>query len=125
MARHEGHHPEGHKEHPRARGRVMKERKRGGGVGEGEMEREKEEAEEGDEHKRARGGHVPHHKARKSGGHVAGKKAAGRPDRRRASGGATSDEHPMSSAGKMTTLPYEAHSDAVSHDMGGRGKDRD
>ena len=44
---------------------------------------------------------------RKKGGKVHGKAAASRPDRR-ARGGATSDRDPLTSAGKMSKMPYEA-----------------
>ncbi len=70
-------------------------------------------------HHRKRGGH---HEARKHGGHVEGKKAEHRPDRR-ARGGATSDLHPESSAGRMSAMPFERHQAANRTE--GAGPDRD
>jgi len=43
---------------------------------------------------------------RKRGGKVKGKKAAPRPDKR-ARGGATSDENPLTTAGKVSKQPFE------------------
>lgn len=54
---------------------------------------------------------------RKAGGKVKGKKAMARPDKR-ARGGATSD--PTTSAGKMSTMPYEKKQ-APAVDGGGKG----
>ena len=89
-----------------------------------EMREEDKEKEE----KRRRGGHIkePHHPAhhpRKRGGHVPGKMAKHRPDRR-ARGGATSDEHPMSSAERMSAPSFEGGR-VGQNDEGGKGHDRD
>lgn len=76
-----------------------------------------EELKRGGRTKRARGGHIPehemhehmlkdHHK-RKRGGKVPGKMPKSRPDRR-ARGGGTSDLHPTTAAGNMTSPSYEA-----------------
>ena len=86
----------------------------------GAMEHEKEEHEKPKHHRRKRGGGLPealkehdkkeeeeaHHKARKHGGKVHGKEARHRPDKR-ARGGATSDENPTTSAGKMSAPSFE------------------
>lgn len=87
----------------------------------GAMEHEHEKKEEKPKrHRRKAGGHIPeglkkhdeeeeaeaHHKARKHGGKVAGKAAMHRPDKR-ARGGATSDQDPITSAGKMSSPSYE------------------
>ena len=76
-----------------------------------EQKEAEEERARGGAHKRARGGKMPEkmpHHARKNGGHVPGKMAKGRPDKR-ARGGQTgsADLHPMSSAGNMSMLDYE------------------
>lgn len=65
---------------------------------------------------RKKGGHI----ARKRGGQIPGQKGMNRPDRR-ARGGATSD--PLTSAGKMTKLPYEAAQQPT--DAHGKGPDWD
>ena len=96
------------------RGGAMKKprakRKRGGAMPEAFKEHdEKEKAKE-------------HHKARKRGGKVEGKPPMHRPDKR-ARGGATdtADEHPMTSAGKMTKEPFERKE--IGPDGGGEGPD--
>lgn len=109
MARHEGHKP-----HEKPKMEHMRKRKRGG-----EMPKDTDEVEK-EEEKESKG----HHIARKSGGHVPGKEPKHRPDRKhRAHGGATADANPMSSAGKMSSLPYEAKQ--APSDSHGEGKDRD
>lgn len=60
-------------------------------------------------------------KGGKVGAKVHGKAAAARPDRR-ARGGATSDRDPLTSAGKMSKMPYEAKQAANSTE--GSGADR-
>lgn len=86
------------------------------------------------EHGRKRGGKMPEafmkhdeaekheKKKRKAGGKVEGKKPMHRPDRR-ARGGATSDENPLTAAGKMSSMPYEAKQAPA--DDHGKGPDRD
>lgn len=59
---------------------------------------------------------------RKKGGKVHGKAAAARPDRR-ARGGATSDRDPLTSAGKMSKMPYEAKQAANTTQGAGADKD--
>lgn len=82
-------------------------------------------------HHRKHGGHLPldgakEHKAklphhgRKSGGKVPGHKSEARPDRR-ARGGATSDLHPETAAGKMSVPAYEAKQARPAH--AGKGTD--
>lgn len=44
---------------------------------------------------------------RKRGGKVPGKMAMSRPDKRARGGGVTSDENPLTTAGKMSSMPYE------------------
>lgn len=61
-------------------------------------------------------------KKRKRGGPVHGKGAVARPDRR-ARGGATCDANPLSAAGKMSKMPYEAKQAANSASEGA-GPDR-
>lgn len=105
-----GKHEHKAKHHKRANGGKMFVEK-----GEGENE-----GEEGMKmHKAGKPAHMP----RKSGGHVNGKAAMARPDRR-ARGGATSDKDPLTSAGKMTSMPFEAKQ-APKEDTGGKGPDRD
>lgn len=79
-----------------------------------EVEEEAKEAED----KHADGGSV---QARKRGGAISGKKPSNRPDKR-ARGGATSDNDPLTSAGKMSSLPFERV--GAKPDGGGKGMDR-
>lgn len=64
--------------------------------------------------------HPHHHHGRKSGGHVPGKMAEMRPDRR-ARGGATSDMNPTTAAGNMSVPSYEKQPKIPNG--GGMGKD--
>ena len=125
----------GHMAHHAHGGHMAHHRKRGGKV-DGEMEPKAMKPENTDEQEeeflkdsetpeRKHGGKMPHHHARKHGGHVPGKHAAHRPDRkhRAAGGGATSNEHPFSSAGKMSVMPYEKKEAA--NRVEGTGPDRD
>lgn len=122
----------------KAEHRGAMERKHGGKVDHEKKEHEKKE------HKRARGGKMagdsefvetmgkkeegPEEEAegkvhgRKRGGRVNGKMAMHRPDRR-ARGGATSDQDPLTSAGKMSVMPYEAKQAKGGSE--GMGPDRD
>jgi hypothetical protein len=84
-----------------------------------EAHEEEHDAEGDDEKKRAAGGGV---QARKRGGAIKGEKPKHRPDKR-ARGGATSDMNPLSSAGKMTTMPFERVT--AKEQEPGRGMDRD
>jgi hypothetical protein len=68
--------------------------------------------------KHKKGGRVK----RKAGGMVPGDAPAARPDRR-ARGGSI-DVNPVSAAGKMTKMPYEANQQPA-HDVGGKGPDSD
>lgn len=81
-------------------------------------------------HKRAKGGAMVEEgagekdadfkkAARKHGGKVHGEKSMHRPDKR-ARGGATSDMDPLTTAGKMSSLPYESKQ-APKTDEGGKG----
>jgi hypothetical protein len=121
MAKHEHEHEHEKPKHEMPPHMMHKRRARGGAneFVEGDRQKPHEETEDlakdGEEEARKKGGKVEakkpgrqHHHARKRGGHVPGMKAADRPDRKkRAGGGATSDEHPMTSAGNMSAMPYE------------------
>jgi hypothetical protein len=126
MAKHEGKDEKKHEEHPRKVHRGAK-RARGGAAPETEAKFTESEMSDSEkpETERKRGGSVPHHHGRKSGGHVAGSAPKHRPDRR-ARGGATSDQNPLSSAGNMSRLPYEsAPQTSRGGDEHGKGMDRD
>lgn len=87
-------------------------------------------------HKRKKGGVLPldgakehktealnhHHHGRKSGGHVPGKMAEHRPDRRARGGGVTADLHPETAAGRVSTPAYLTQQPYVND--GGRGPDK-
>jgi hypothetical protein len=115
----------------RTRGGAMEHHKRARG---GHMPEKKEKEEKHE--KRAKGGHIPpqfrkhieeeeeEHKKRKRGGHIDGKAPMRRPDKR-ARGGATSDENPETSAGKMSMLPYEKEGQEGSSSSRGAGPERD
>jgi hypothetical protein len=116
-------HGKEHKEHMR---KLEAAHRASGGKIDGEHanddeEQTHEEVEDAEEHKRARGGHIPH-RGKKAGGAVKGEKPKHRPDRR-ARGGATSDMNPETSAGKMSSLPFEKI--GPKPDGGGRGRDSD
>lgn len=104
-----------------------------------EKREDRKEETKAKHHRRARGGklpaafveeedgkkkgpHQPAHHPRKRGGHVPGKPAKGRPDRR-ARGGATSDQEPTTTAGKMSTLPYEKRQAPTDAHSAGPDKD--
>lgn len=89
-AGHEGQVGEPQRKDGGAMKKMHKRRARGGGIA--------DEAEPG-------GKKVPEQE-RKRGGRVHGAKAKGRPDRR-ARGGATSDQDPLTSAGKMSVPSFE------------------
>ena len=97
------------KEHKRAKGGAAEFVESGDGENEGEEGMKEPKAGK------------PAHMARKAGGHVKGKHAMHRPDRR-ARGGATSDKDPFTSAGKMSKMDYEAKQ-APKDDEGGKGAD--
>jgi hypothetical protein len=126
----------------RKKGGVVK-RARGGGLNKDEAVEEREdEAESREEHKmavpRKKGGKLPKafveeedgkkkrerrpHEARKHGGMVDGKMPMGRPDKRARGGVITSDESPLTSAGKMSSMPYE--NKEAPEDEHGEGRDR-
>ena len=125
MALHEGMHGKDHAEHMRRMEEERKKRARGGEIDGKEAEDQDEETAEEDkdaeEHGRARGGSVPH-RGKKAGGKVEGKHPKSRPDRR-ARGGATADMNPETTAGKMSSLPFERI--GPKPNGGGEGKDRD
>jgi hypothetical protein len=77
-------------------------RARGGGIKGGSKEFVEEGAGEGDGE-----GEKLAAPGRRAGGKVKGKKSMKRPDKR-ARGGATSDENPLTSAGKVSKEDYEA-----------------
>lgn len=60
--------------------------------------------------KRNAGGHIAKKKEheKKGGMEVHGKMGHKRPDKRARGGGLTSDDHPETTAGKMSAMPYEA-----------------
>jgi hypothetical protein len=116
MARHEEHRMEHHRPPHMAR-------RRGGEVEEHERPKDQDEEvkeEEKESEERAHGGRVK--AKRRHGGKIEGKKPEHRPDRR-ARGGATSDKDPLTSAGKMSSMPYERV--GPKPDGGGKGMDRD
>ena len=136
MALHEGMETRHLKEHPRRIPPHKMERKRGGEV---KGEHEEPEDEDEDEETRAEereagphespgrkhGGEVAkkeERQKRKAGGAVKGEKPKHRPDKR-ARGGATSDMDPLTSAGKMSHMPFEKV--GPKPDGGGKGMDRD
>lgn len=92
------------------RGGGMKKRARGGA-----MESKAEEAMEE--------GKKKHHR-RKHGGMVPGMMAKHRPDKRARGGGVTSDENPLTSAGKMSKMPYE-NKEAKNSGDSGAGADKE
>ena len=100
-----------HEEKKRAKGGSMSKEFVESGDGENEGEEGMKEPKAG----------KPAHMARKAGGHVKGKHAMHRPDRR-ARGGATSDKDPFTTAGKMSSMPFEAKQ-APKSDEGGKGAD--
>lgn len=129
MAMHEAEHKR-HEEHARKEPHHRKMARKSGGRMEDEKEPEdedeeahKEEHEAGpdEEPGRKHGGEMPRQK-RKSGGAIKGEKPKHRPDKR-ARGGATSDQDPLTSAGKMSHLPFERV--GPKPDGGGKGMDRD
>lgn len=103
------------KKMPKMHGKMAHKRAKGGKMGGSEFVETGEGAKDADFEKAA-------HEAVKSGGKVSGKKGAMRPDRR-ARGGATSDANPTTTAGKMSTMPFEAKQSPK--DDHGEGKDSD
>lgn len=101
--------------YPRKRGGGMKKRAKGGGMPFVEPGDKKEEDEQEEP--------SPHQRARKHGGKVMGEKAMHRPDKRARGGGVTSDENPLTTAGKMSKMPYE--SKEAKGGTEGEGTDKD
>ena len=102
----------------RNKGGAMKSKRRakGGALPEALKKRDEEEEEKA------------HHKARKAGGKVDGKMPMMRPDKRARGGemgeGDTSDEHPVTSAGKMAHTKFEEEGQEGEYG-GGEGPDKD
>jgi hypothetical protein len=101
----------------RNKGGAMKSKRRakGGALPEALKKRDEEEEEKA------------HHKARKAGGKVDGKMPMMRPDKRARGGAAegdTSDEKPLTSAGKMEHKPFEEEGQEGDGE-GGEGADKD